>query len=99
MLFGDYQGTRLTEGIDTGDISVPSLAERGGSFIQHPAHRQREWHYRAAQFSPELGANGDAGRALRAGFFHEGDSAIHLAGAGKISAGLDSAAQRERGGV
>jgi hypothetical protein len=28
--FGDYQGTRLTEGIDTGDISVPSIAERGG---------------------------------------------------------------------
>src|ERR1035438_5071942 len=30
MLFGDYQATRLTEGIDTGDISVPSAAERGG---------------------------------------------------------------------
>ena len=35
-LFGDYQGTRLTEGIDTGDISVPSLAERGGDFSQVP---------------------------------------------------------------
>jgi hypothetical protein len=32
-LFGDYQGTRLTEGIDTGEIAVPSLAERGGDFI------------------------------------------------------------------
>ena len=32
MLFGDYQGTRLTEGIDTGNIAVPSLAERGGDF-------------------------------------------------------------------
>jgi hypothetical protein len=31
-LFGDYQGTRLTEGIDTGNIAVPSLAERGGDF-------------------------------------------------------------------
>ena len=30
MLFGDYQGTRMTEGIDTGDIAVPSQAERGG---------------------------------------------------------------------
>jgi hypothetical protein len=29
-LFADYQGTRLTEGIDTGDIAVPSTAERGG---------------------------------------------------------------------
>jgi len=31
-IFADYQGTRLTEGIDTGNISVPSLAERGGDF-------------------------------------------------------------------
>ena len=29
-LFADYQGTRLTEGIDTGTIAVPSLAERTG---------------------------------------------------------------------
>ncbi|WP_155987437.1 TonB-dependent receptor [Pseudacidobacterium ailaaui] len=35
-LFGDYQGTRLTEGIDTGDISVPSAAERRGDFSQAP---------------------------------------------------------------
>ncbi len=34
--FADYQGTRLTEGIDTGDIAVPSLAERGGDFSQVP---------------------------------------------------------------
>ncbi len=31
-LFGDYQGTRLTEGIDTGNIAVPSAAERNGDF-------------------------------------------------------------------
>jgi hypothetical protein len=36
MLFGDYQGTRLTEGIDTGEISVPSAAERSGDFDQNP---------------------------------------------------------------
>jgi Carboxypeptidase regulatory-like domain len=35
-LFADYQGTRLTEGIDTGDIAVPSLAERSGDFSQNP---------------------------------------------------------------
>ena len=35
-LFADYQGTRLTEGIDTGDIAVPSMAERGGDFSQNP---------------------------------------------------------------
>ena len=31
-LFADYQGTRLMEGIDTGDIAVPSVAERAGMF-------------------------------------------------------------------
>ena len=35
-LFADYQGTRLTEGIDTGNIAVPSTAERGGDFTQDP---------------------------------------------------------------
>ncbi len=35
-LFADYQGTRLTEGIDTGDIAVPSLAERSGNFSGNP---------------------------------------------------------------
>lgn len=29
--FGDYQGTRTTEGIETGLISVPSLADRAGN--------------------------------------------------------------------
>jgi hypothetical protein len=32
FFFADYQGTRLTEGIDTGLISVPSLQERSGNF-------------------------------------------------------------------
>ncbi len=35
-VFADYQGTRLTEGIDTGDIAVPSMAERGGDFSGVP---------------------------------------------------------------
>ncbi len=35
-LFADYQGTRLTEGIDTGNIAVPSIAERTGDFSQNP---------------------------------------------------------------
>jgi len=30
--FGDYQGTRQSQGIDTGLIPVPSLAERSGDF-------------------------------------------------------------------
>jgi hypothetical protein len=32
FFFGDYQGTRLTQGIDTGEVPVPSLAERAGDF-------------------------------------------------------------------
>jgi hypothetical protein len=32
FFFGDYQGTRTTEGIETGVIPVPSLAERAGNF-------------------------------------------------------------------
>jgi hypothetical protein len=32
FFFADYQGTRLIQGIDTGEIPVPSLAERGGDF-------------------------------------------------------------------
>ncbi len=35
-VFADYQGTRLTEGIDTGNMAVPSLAERSGDFRQNP---------------------------------------------------------------
>jgi hypothetical protein len=32
FFFADYQGTRLTQGVDTGQIPVPSLQERSGSF-------------------------------------------------------------------
>jgi len=31
FFFADYQGTRLTQGIDTGEIPVPSLQERAGN--------------------------------------------------------------------
>ncbi len=32
FFFADYQGTGSTQGIDTGEIPVPSLAERAGNF-------------------------------------------------------------------
>jgi hypothetical protein len=32
FFFADYQGTRSTEGVDTGEIPVPSLADRAGNF-------------------------------------------------------------------
>jgi hypothetical protein len=34
--FGDYQGTRTNEGVETGEISVPTLAERAGSPARSP---------------------------------------------------------------
>src|ERR1700734_1052258 len=33
FFFGDYQGTRLTQGIDTGNITVPSAQDRTGNLI------------------------------------------------------------------
>ena len=33
FFFADYQGTRQTQGIDTGDISVPSNADRAGNLL------------------------------------------------------------------
>lgn len=33
FFFGDYQGTRTTQGISTGNISVPTLSERAGNFL------------------------------------------------------------------
>jgi hypothetical protein len=32
FFFADYQGTRTSQGVSTGDISVPSIAERSGDF-------------------------------------------------------------------
>ncbi|MGB6485104.1 MAG: carboxypeptidase regulatory-like domain-containing protein [Candidatus Acidiferrales bacterium] len=31
FFFGDYQGTRLTQGVDTGEIPVPSVQDRSGN--------------------------------------------------------------------
>ena len=45
FFFGDYQGTRTTEGLDTGLITVPSLAERQGNFADTGSReRQHTFH-------------------------------------------------------
>jgi Carboxypeptidase regulatory-like domain len=36
FFFGDYQGTRSTQGVDTGRITVPSLQDRAGIFSDSP---------------------------------------------------------------
>ncbi len=55
MAFADYQGTRLSEGIDTGNISVPSMAERAGDFSQQPLTGSVNGDYWAALLSSRLG--------------------------------------------
>jgi len=60
-LFGDYQGTRLTEGIDTGNIAVPSLAERSGDFNQNPLSGSVSGSYWASLLSARLNQNVTAG--------------------------------------
>ena len=54
-LFGDYQGTRLTEGIDTGNIAVPSTAERSGDFTGNPLTGSVNGTAWAAMLSSRLG--------------------------------------------
>jgi hypothetical protein len=60
-LFGDYQGTRLTEGIDTGNIAVPTVAERGGDFSQNPLTGSVSGPYWAGLLSARLGETVTAG--------------------------------------
>ena len=60
-LFADYQGTRLTEGIDTGDIAVPSTAERAGDFSQNALTGSVSGPYLAAILSAQLGQTVTAG--------------------------------------
>ncbi len=36
FFFGDYQGTRSTQGVDTGSIAVPTFTERDGIFATDP---------------------------------------------------------------
>jgi len=61
VLFVDYQGTRLTEGIDTGNIAVPSVAERGGDFSENPLTGQVSGPYWAGLLSARLGRTVTAG--------------------------------------
>ena len=60
-VFADYQGTRLTEGIDTGDIAVPSDAERGGDFSRNPLTGSVSGPYWASLLSSRLGHTVTAG--------------------------------------
>jgi hypothetical protein len=61
--FADYQGTRLTQGIDTGVISVPSESERSGYFSADQLTGTVSGSALAAQLTSELGQTVTAGEA------------------------------------
>jgi hypothetical protein len=63
LMFGDYQGTRLTEGIDTGNIAVPTVAQRSGDFSETPLIGSVSGPYLASLLSARLGRTVTAGEA------------------------------------
>ena len=54
-LFGDYQGTTLTQGIDTGIVAVPTVSERMGDFSGVPLTGSVSGPYLASLLSSKLG--------------------------------------------
>ena len=77
-VFADYQGTRLTEGIDTGEIAVPSAAERGGDFSQNPLTGS---------------VNGNAWAAIFHRLSDRPDSLVDMVRTGKVPALVHPSAQ------
>jgi hypothetical protein len=62
-LFGDYQATRLTEGIDTGSIAVPTTAQRSGQFTGNDLTGSVSGAYLASLLTARLGRTVSAGDA------------------------------------
>jgi hypothetical protein len=60
FFFTDYQGTRTTQGVSTGNISVPTVAQRSGNFIDPSSNMSTltgcvSGPYLASLLSQELG--------------------------------------------
>jgi hypothetical protein len=55
FFFADYQGTRTTQGVSTGNITVPTLAERAGNVTQGEFTGHVSGPYFAQLLSQELG--------------------------------------------
>ena len=55
--FGDYQGTKMTEGVETGQVAVPSLANRTGDLSDQAAQLTGKvsGDFLASQLSARLG--------------------------------------------
>lgn len=72
FFFADYQGTRTTQGISTGNISVLSLAQRSGNFLdatnQNTLTGNVSGPYLASLLSQQLGRTVSAGEAYSSVF-------------------------------
>jgi hypothetical protein len=73
FFFADYQGTRTTQGVSTGNISVPTVAQRGGDFLDPSTHLSEltgnvSGPYLATLLTQELGYTVTAGEAYSAVF-------------------------------
>jgi hypothetical protein len=73
FFFADYQGTRTTQGVSTGNISVPTLAERSGDFLDPTSQTSMltgnvSGSYLASQLTQQLGYPVSAGEAYSAVF-------------------------------
>ena len=73
FFFGDYQGTRTTQGVSTGNISVPTSAQRGGNFLDPSTQSSMltgdvSGPYIASLLTQELGYAVNAGEAYSAVF-------------------------------
>jgi hypothetical protein len=66
FFFADYQGTRTTQGVSTGKISVPTVAQRNGNFSDLPGSVSGP--YLANLLSQELGYTVTAGEPYTAVF-------------------------------
>ena len=81
FFFTDYQGTRQTQGIDTGTISVPSNADRTGNLsdlVQQPRPVSVGGPYFANLLTQKLGYRRDFGRALLCSRLHVSATAVRL---------------------
>jgi hypothetical protein len=73
FFFGDYQGTCTTQGISTGNISVPTVAQRSGNFLD-PATQSSmltgnvSGPYMASLLTQELGYTVTSGEAYSSVF-------------------------------
>ena len=73
FFFTDYQGTRTTQGVSTGNISVPTVAQRGGNFLDPSTQLSTltkgvSGPYLASLLTQELGYTVTTGEAYSAVF-------------------------------